>query len=111
MNIPDFNEGRVGEAALVAGLLCQHEINIRGRDLFPDSTLRLTNTQMTLFNRQLIESRIELSRLTASRRRRRNRSTKPSACRYNDQINKPLPDYDRLPTNANRPTRNSSGLL
>ena len=62
MNIPDFNEGRVGETALVAGLhtlvaglhtlvaglLCQHEINIRGRDLFPDSTSILTSSQMTL---------------------------------------------------------------
>jgi len=27
------------------------------------------------------------------------------------QINKPMSGYDRLPTNANRPTRNSSGLL
>jgi hypothetical protein len=29
----------------------------------------------------------------------------------NDQINTPLPGDDRLPTNANRPTRNSSGLM
>jgi hypothetical protein len=29
----------------------------------------------------------------------------------NDQNNRPMSGYDRLPTNANRPTRNSSGLL